>query len=48
MHVWCVRTGGWWVSIPFNDTARAQRDVPPLNEEWDYEKDLIMGVNIGG
>ncbi|BGP04006.1 hypothetical protein NBRC10513v2_007747 [Rhodotorula toruloides] len=40
--------GGWWVSIPFNDTARAQRDVPPLNEEWDYEKNLIMGVNIGG
>ncbi|GAA6012764.1 hypothetical protein JCM11491_002554 [Sporobolomyces phaffii] len=40
--------GGYWVSIPFNDTARPQRDIPPLNEEWDYEKHLILGVNIGG
>ncbi|GAA5822611.1 hypothetical protein JCM3770_000618, partial [Rhodotorula araucariae] len=40
--------GGYWVSIPFNDTARAQRDVPALDEPWDYEKDLIQGVNIGG
>ncbi|GAA5938971.1 hypothetical protein JCM3775_002637, partial [Rhodotorula graminis] len=40
--------GGFWVSIPFNDTARAQRDVPALDEEWDYEKNLIQGVNIGG
>ncbi|BGP44003.1 hypothetical protein JCM10450v2_008219 [Rhodotorula kratochvilovae] len=40
--------GGYWVSIPFNDTARAQRDVPALDEPWDYEKNLIQGVNIGG
>ncbi|GAA5970274.1 hypothetical protein JCM11641_001644 [Rhodosporidiobolus odoratus] len=40
--------GGYWVSIPFNDTARAQRDVPRLNETWDYEKNLVQGVNIGG
>ncbi|GJN94706.1 hypothetical protein Rhopal_007797-T1 [Rhodotorula paludigena] len=40
--------GGYWVSIPFNDTARAQRDVPPLNEPWDYENDRIAGVNLGG
>ncbi|GAA5890080.1 hypothetical protein JCM5296_004763 [Sporobolomyces johnsonii] len=40
--------GGYWVSIPFNDTARPQRDVPALNEEWDYEANLINGVNIGG
>ncbi|GAA5821150.1 hypothetical protein JCM10212_004193, partial [Sporobolomyces blumeae] len=40
--------GGYWVSIPYNDTARAQRDVPALDEEWDYEKNLILGVNIGG
>ncbi|GAA5863868.1 hypothetical protein JCM8547_006089 [Rhodosporidiobolus lusitaniae] len=40
--------GGYWVSIPFNDTARPQRDTPRLNETWDYEKHLIQGVNIGG
>ncbi|GAA6002074.1 glycoside hydrolase family 5 protein [Rhodotorula paludigena] len=40
--------GGYWVSIPFNDTARAQRDVPALNEPWDYENNMIQGVNIGG
>jgi glucan 1,3-beta-glucosidase len=41
-------SGGYWVSIPYNDTARPQRDIPALNEEWDYEKHLILGVNIGG
>ncbi|GAA5828566.1 hypothetical protein JCM11251_000853 [Rhodosporidiobolus azoricus] len=40
--------GGYWVSIPFNDTARPQRDTPRLNETWNYETDLIQGVNIGG
>lgn len=40
--------GGYWVSIPFNDTARPQRDIPALDEEWDYEKHLILGVNLGG
>ena len=40
--------GGYWVSIPYNDTAKPQRDIPALNEEWDYEKHLILGVNIGG
>ncbi|GAA5941415.1 glycoside hydrolase family 5 protein [Sporobolomyces koalae] len=40
--------GGFWVSIPFNDTAKPQRDIPALNEEWDYEKHLILGVNLGG
>ncbi|GAA5890506.1 hypothetical protein JCM6882_002943 [Rhodosporidiobolus microsporus] len=40
--------GGYWVSIPFNDTARPQRDTPRLNETWDYEKNLIQGVNLGG
>ncbi|GAA6035435.1 hypothetical protein JCM8097_000253 [Rhodosporidiobolus ruineniae] len=40
--------GGYWVAIPFNDTARAQRDVPRLNETWDYSKHLISGVNLGG
>ncbi|KDE06629.1 hypothetical protein MVLG_03124 [Microbotryum lychnidis-dioicae p1A1 Lamole] len=40
--------GGFWVSIPFNDSARAQDDVPPLNEPWDYSTTLINGVNLGG
>ncbi|KAG0659221.1 hypothetical protein C6P46_005274 [Rhodotorula mucilaginosa] len=40
--------GGYWVSIPFNDTARPQRDVPALNEDWDYVNNRIAGVNIGG
>lgn len=43
-----MKTGGYWVSIPYNDTARAQADVPALNEAWDYGKDRIDGVNIGG
>ncbi|GAA6019690.1 hypothetical protein JCM10207_009229 [Rhodosporidiobolus poonsookiae] len=40
--------GGYWVSIPFNDTARAQRETPRLNETFDYEKHNILGVNLGG
>lgn len=40
--------GGYWVSVPFNDTARPQRDVPALNEDWDYVNNRIAGVNIGG
>lgn len=40
--------GGYWVSIPFNDSARAQDDVPPLNQQWDYVKNNIRGVNLGG
>ncbi|SCV67335.1 BQ2448_5981 [Microbotryum intermedium] len=40
--------GGFWVSIPFNDTAQAQDDVPPLDKEWDYSVNLINGVNLGG
>ena len=40
--------GGYWFSIPFNDTARPQRDVPALNEDWDYVNNRIAGVNIGG
>ncbi|SGY89872.1 BQ5605_C039g11774 [Microbotryum silenes-dioicae] len=40
--------GGFWVSIPFNDTAQAQDYVPPLNKEWDYSVDPIYGVNFGG
>lgn len=40
--------GGYWVSIPFNNTARAQSYSPALDEEWNYETDVMYGVNIGG
>ncbi|KAM0747523.1 glycoside hydrolase [Meredithblackwellia eburnea MCA 4105] len=40
--------GGFWNSIPFNDSARAQADVPALNQPWDYNTNLINGVNLGG
>ncbi|KAI8457963.1 glycoside hydrolase superfamily [Phakopsora pachyrhizi] len=40
--------GGTWVSIPLNDTAKPQGDQPALNEPWDYSKNRILGVNLGG
>ncbi|POW02333.1 hypothetical protein PSTT_11890, partial [Puccinia striiformis] len=40
--------GGTWVPIPFNDTARAQGDQPSLEETWDYSKNQMLGVNLGG
>ncbi|KAI9605533.1 hypothetical protein KEM48_002152 [Puccinia striiformis f. sp. tritici PST-130] len=40
--------GGTWVSIPFNDTARAQGDQPSLEETWDYSNNRMLGVNLGG
>lgn len=42
------RTGGFWNAIPFNDSAKCQGDMPALNEAWDYSKNLISGVNLGG
>ncbi|KAI0829201.1 glycoside hydrolase [Trametes gibbosa] len=43
--------GGFWVddpTDPFNNSARAQSFTPALNEPWDYSKDQIRGVNLGG
>ena len=40
--------GGYWVSTPFNDSARAQDDVPPLNQPWNWATNTIRGVNLGG
>lgn len=40
--------GGFWNAIPYNNSAQAQLDSPPLSEEWDYQNNLIQGVNIGG
>ena len=33
---------------PYNSGARAQSFVPALNETWDYTRDQIRGVNLGG
>jgi glucan 1,3-beta-glucosidase len=33
---------------PFNDDAQANSWTPPLNASWDYSKDRIYGVNLGG
>lgn len=48
MFVYNNTLGGTWVSIPFNDTARPQGDQPSLAEKWDYSRNRIYGVNLGG
>lgn len=40
--------GGFWVSDPFNNSARAQSWTKPLSQQWDYSNDPIYGVNLGG
>ncbi|KAG8861682.1 hypothetical protein FRB96_002639 [Tulasnella sp. 330] len=43
--------GGIWVADPkdpYNSNAYAQSWSPPLNTTWDFEKDSIRGVNLGG
>lgn len=43
--------GGDWaydVKYPFHASGRAQEGTPRVNETWDYEKDRIRGVNLGG
>ncbi|EJD38715.1 glycoside hydrolase family 5 protein [Auricularia subglabra TFB-10046 SS5] len=43
--------GGFFIADPnnpFNNGARAQDWSPALNESWDYGKDIIRGVNLGG
>ncbi|CAL1708174.1 unnamed protein product [Somion occarium] len=43
--------GGFWIDDPkdpYNSGARAQSFVPALNETWDYTRDQIRGVNLGG
>lgn len=42
------KLGGTWVSIPLNDTAKAQGDQPALNQKWDYSENRMIGVNLGG
>lgn len=33
---------------PFNNAARAQSWVPPLNQSWEWGTDQVLGVNLGG
>ncbi|KAH7883443.1 glycoside hydrolase family 5 protein [Phlebopus sp. FC_14] len=43
--------GGFWVADPkdpFNNNAQANSWTPPLNTSWDFGKDKIYGVNLGG
>lgn len=43
--------GGYWYydeADPFNNYARANSWTPALNETWDWEKNIIKGVNVGG
>ncbi|TFK88056.1 glycoside hydrolase family 5 protein [Polyporus arcularius HHB13444] len=43
--------GGFWVddpTNPYNNSARPNSWTPALNEPWDYSKDKIYGVNLGG
>ncbi|KAK7030955.1 hypothetical protein VNI00_013902 [Paramarasmius palmivorus] len=43
--------GGFWVSDPqdpYNNNARPNSWTPPLNQTWDFAKDRIFGVNLGG
>lgn len=40
--------GGYFVTEPFNNSARVREDVKALDEDWDFSYDLIQGVNLGG
>ncbi|KAF8902804.1 glycoside hydrolase family 5 protein [Gymnopilus junonius] len=43
--------GGIWVqdpANPFNNDARPNSWTPPLNTSWQWGKDRIYGVNLGG
>lgn len=40
--------GGRWASQPLNNSAQAQNYTPSLDEEFDFAKNRILGVNLGG
>ncbi|KAI1785382.1 glycoside hydrolase [Ganoderma leucocontextum] len=43
--------GGYWVydaANPFNNSARANAWTPPLSASWNWSRDRIHGVNLGG
>ncbi|PPR07127.1 hypothetical protein CVT24_010477 [Panaeolus cyanescens] len=43
--------GGIWVDDPdnpYDDSAYPNSWTPPLNQSWDYERNRMYGVNLGG
>ncbi|PFH50439.1 glycoside hydrolase family 5 protein [Amanita thiersii Skay4041] len=49
--VYANKFGGFWVfdpKDPFNNNAQPNSWTPPLNQSWNWGKDRINGVNIGG
>ncbi|KIS66378.1 uncharacterized protein UMAG_10211 [Mycosarcoma maydis] len=40
--------GGRWASEPLNNTAQAQNYTPPLDQEFDFSRNRMLGVNLGG
>lgn len=40
--------GGRWASQPLNNTAQAQNYTPPLDREFDFARNRMLGVNLGG
>lgn len=43
--------GGHWYwdpADPFNNNAQVNSWTKPLNQSWDWAKDVIQGVNLGG
>ncbi|SPC62052.1 related to EXG1 - exo-beta-1,3-glucanase (I/II), major isoform [Ustilago sp. UG-2017b] len=40
--------GGRWASQPFNHSAQAQNYTPPLDQEFDFARNRMLGVNLGG
>ncbi|TFK50803.1 glycoside hydrolase family 5 protein [Heliocybe sulcata] len=43
--------GGFWVqdpNDPFNNNAQPNSWTPPLNQTWDWGKNRVFGVNLGG
>ncbi|KAH6910207.1 ectomycorrhiza-upregulated exo-beta-1,3-glucanase GH5 [Coprinopsis sp. MPI-PUGE-AT-0042] len=49
--VYSNKFGGFWVfdpNDPFNDSAQPNSWTPSLNQSWDFTKDKIYGVNLGG
>ncbi|TDL22953.1 glycoside hydrolase [Rickenella mellea] len=45
------KLGGYWYydpADPFNDSAAPNSWTPPLNASWDWTKNNVYGVNLGG
>ncbi|SNX87453.1 related to EXG1 - exo-beta-1,3-glucanase (I/II), major isoform [Melanopsichium pennsylvanicum] len=40
--------GGRWASQPLNNSAQAQNYTPPLDQEFNFATNRILGVNLGG